>query len=298
MPKYLTKKDFRSLAAKKEYKSEDELEDEVIKKLPALLNVKSSQVTNQFCTTGFDGTLSNCADIVVKTNEDIPHPLIVFELKLDRNIKKFHGENYTEAEKQLRKYCQDIRALYGIILTDNYCLMYRFDYNNPESTRERIEKMPFPEAIDKEMGRQIMFNAILHPHSFKYLVIVLLALSYVAYLYGLDVERQRNISLANKTIPISQIISTNVPKNISSSATKNYAVVSFTTSKPALSSILLFHEGSNLFMEVGDTAPFTTQHSMVFRNLIPNTTYYYKIIIGNEVFDNDGQFYTFSTLNN
>jgi len=294
MDRFLTKKDFRFLVEKREYKSEEELESVVIQKLPRLLNVKPSQVTNQFCTTGFDGTLSNCADIVVKSNEDVPHPLIVIELKLDKNIKQYHGENYTEAEKQLRKYCQDIRASYGIILTDNYCLMYRFDYLAPESTRERIEKIPFPEEIDKEMGLLKLRDTIVHTYGYKYSLTIIFALLYVGFLTGLKVSTSR-VQTINNITPSIKTITSNIPKNIRAPVSKDRVVISFSTERPSYSSILLFKEGQNTFMEVGDTTPSTTIHSMVLKNLSPNTQYYYKIIIGSEVFDNKGQLYTFIT---
>jgi hypothetical protein len=182
MPGYLTKNDFCSLISKKTYSSEKELETEVLKKLPALLKVKPSQVDNQFITTTFDANLSNCADIVVRSDEEIPHVLLIIELKIDRNINKYHNENYTLSARQLQKYCQDVRALYGVILTDNVCLMYHYDFHNLINDRNSIDKIPYPNEIDKELGRWSIIDAVCHQSNYQYFFITISATLYLILL--------------------------------------------------------------------------------------------------------------------
>lgn len=182
MPKFLTKQDFLSLVTKKKYNTEEEFENDIKSKLPTLLDVDKEQVTNQFYTLGFDGPQHNRADIVIKSKEEVPHALIVIELKIDRFIDKFDQENFTRAANQLRKYCQNIKALYGVILTEEKCLMYKFNYRQLGSWRDEVSQIPFPDKIDKEHAREAMIDAILHRSNFNYFLVAICSLIYTIIL--------------------------------------------------------------------------------------------------------------------
>lgn len=183
MVKYITRVDFRLLAPKKEYKSEGDFESEVKVKLAEFFKVKQSQVQDQFVTTGFEGNQSNRADFVIMSDEEIPHALIVIELKLDRHVKKYHNGSYTDAAKQLSKYCQDIRSPYGILLTDNYCLMYEFNYYLGHPRSKIADKIPSPKDIEERLTQRSILELATHKHSLKY-IYYFLAILAILFLIG------------------------------------------------------------------------------------------------------------------
>lgn len=176
MPKYLTPSDFQKLVSKKEYSSEEELEREVMSKLPDLLKVKPSQIENQVTTTSFDKTLSNCCDIVVRSDEEVPHIIYVIEIKRDSMIEKYHQGDYIDAVKQLHKYCQDVRSPYGILLTETVCIFYEHRYYKQDYKPEKIQKILYPPQIEDKITQRSFFEFVLHKSSLKYVYIILFIL--------------------------------------------------------------------------------------------------------------------------
>lgn len=177
MPKYLTPSDFKKLVSKKEYLSEEELEREVMSKLADLLKVKPSQIENQVTTTSFDKTLSNCCDIVVRSDEEIPHVIYVIEIKRDSMIEKYHQGDYLNAVKQLHKYCQDVRSPYGILLTETVCIAYKHRYYKQDYKPEKIQKILYPKQIEEKITQRSFIEFVGHKSSLKYVYIVLFILA-------------------------------------------------------------------------------------------------------------------------
>jgi len=185
MSQVLTNTDFQNLVTNKEYKSEEEFEKEIISKLPALLKILPNQIKNQVTTTSFDKTLSNCADLIVSSNEEIPHVLLVVELKLDRMVESFHHGDYLDAVKQLHKYCQDVRSPYGILLTESICIIYDYKYYKVGYKPEKIQQIPYPIKIEDIVTRRSILEFVGHRHSSKdvYLfIIIVLILNAIGFL--------------------------------------------------------------------------------------------------------------------
>jgi len=177
MPKYLTPTDFQKLVSKKEYSSEEELEREVMEKLPALLKIKPSQIQNQVTTTSFDKTLSNCCDIVVSSDEEIPHVIYIIEIKRDKMIEKYHQGDYINAVKQLHKYCQDVRSPYGILLTETVCIFYKHRYYKQDYKPEKTQKILYPMRAEEKITQRSLIEFIYHKSSLKYVYIFLIILA-------------------------------------------------------------------------------------------------------------------------
>ena len=129
MAKAITKQQILDLVKGKSFATEDELRDYLIPQLAILFKVSESQVDKEPITTSFDRTLSNRADIIIRTDGDIlKKAFIVFELKLSKSVDKFKGVDYGDTGKQLKKYCQDTRAPYGVLLTEDFCAIFRNKY--------------------------------------------------------------------------------------------------------------------------------------------------------------------------
>lgn len=171
MSKVITKQQISRLVENKYFKSEKELEEYIVPSLIELFKIKPSQIDRQSITTSFDHTLSNCADIVIRTDDNFKKAMIVIELKLSRNVEKFKGGNYDEALKQLHKYSQDTRALYGILLTNESCFIYKYKYfiGDQEYKREAKNSLPVINKIEDNMALNAFINFALHKKSLKYI---------------------------------------------------------------------------------------------------------------------------------
>ena len=176
MAKWITKQDILSLTKGKHFKSEDEFRDFLAPQLVKLLGVKSSQIVTEPETTSFDATLSNRADIVVRTDDQFRKAIIVFELKLRNSIEKFKNGDYVEADKQLHKYCQDTRAPYGVLLTEEFCAIYKnkyFSYDQ-KPTREKTNRIPTIDKIEDIMAFYALLDLLLYKKSMKYIFSIII----------------------------------------------------------------------------------------------------------------------------
>lgn len=179
MSKYITKQHFLDLIEAKLFKSEKEFEFYIRPMLIELFNIKESQLSEQETITSFDGVLSNRADIIIKSDEEFPHPLVVIELKLENSIKKFQKEDFSLASKQLHKYCQQVRSPYGILLTDQNCFMWSYKYYTSFNTPpQRIEnnKIPTIKHIENELAAKSLIGFVFYDKSAKYIRIIIIAL--------------------------------------------------------------------------------------------------------------------------
>ncbi len=173
MNKSISKQQILDLVKDKSFKSEDEFRDYLAPQLAKLFRVKDSQIEVESITTSFDNTLSNRADIIIRTDGDnFKKAFIVFELKLSKSIDKFNDGDYTEADKQLKKYCQDVRAPYGVLLTENFCAIYRNKYFSYDQEPKRSEKEEIPKIsqIEDLMAKEAILDAWLHNKSIKYIL--------------------------------------------------------------------------------------------------------------------------------
>ena len=180
MARWIYKKDILKLIENQKFNSEKEFEEFITPRLVELFKIKPNQIKNQATTTSFDYTLSNRADIVV-TNDDpnFKKDLLVIELKLAKSVEKYKDSNYTGAVKQLHKYCQDVRSLYGILLTDETCFIYVYRYLNKNQEFRRIEtdRIPNMRRIEDRATREVLFDFVIRKGSFKYFLLII-ALSY------------------------------------------------------------------------------------------------------------------------
>jgi len=79
-----------------------------------------------------------------------------------------------------------------------------------------------------------------------------------------------------------------------SGVTANSAIVNFATEKPSFSRIIYGSDPGQLSLFSVETNQ-TDTHGVTLSFLSPNTSYYYKIRIGEKEYDNNGQPYTFTT---
>jgi hypothetical protein len=178
MSKWIYKKEILSLIENQKFNSEKEFEEFITPRLVELFKIKPSQIDNQSITTSFDYTLSNCADIVIRSDDsDIKKALLVIELKLTKSIDKFKNGNYTDAVKQLHKYCQDVKTNYGILLTEETCFVYYYDYvkKDQESIRIETDRIPNMKIIEDRATKDALVDFIVRKGSFKHLCFLLLA---------------------------------------------------------------------------------------------------------------------------
>lgn len=159
----------------KYYLEQKEFEEYISPRLVELFKIKPSQIKNQAITTSFDYTLSNCADIVIRTDDpDFKKALLVIELKLSKSIDKFENGDYSKAVKQLHKYCQDVRSLYGILLTDETCFIYNYRYFRYDDKPERdVEnRIPNIKKIESERMWSKLVEFFLYKKSMKFISIL------------------------------------------------------------------------------------------------------------------------------
>ncbi len=179
MKRWITKHEILDLVKGKTFNSEDEFRDYIAPKIALLFKVKDNQISTEPETTSFDGTLSNRADIVVQTDDNFHKALVVIELKLVKSIEKFYGGSYEAPRKQLHKYCQDTRAPFGILLTEESCFIYKnkyFSYNQIPK-RELADRIPCIEKIEDIVAFYALIDFLLYKKSSKYLLWIFLGLS-------------------------------------------------------------------------------------------------------------------------
>lgn len=177
MSKVITKQEILNLVKGQYFDTEDEFRDYLVPKLTKLFKVRENQVETESITTSFDYTLSNRADIIIKTEGEVfKKAFIVFELKLEKSLEKFKNGDYTDADKQLKKYCQDVRAPYGVLLTENFCAIYRNKYFSYDQEPKRVEKEEIPtiNQIENLMAKEAILDAWTHSKTTKYMLLAIL----------------------------------------------------------------------------------------------------------------------------
>lgn len=172
MSEIITKQQILWLVGNGNFKSEKEFEEYIIPKLIKLFKIKQTQIDRQSITTTFDYTLSNCADVVIRTDDNFERAMVVIELKLSRNVEKYKEGDYEESIKQLNKYCQDVRALYGILLTDIDCHVFENKYFFKSQKWKRVESdcLPDIDTIEKRMTFYSLMDFVFRKYSEKYVV--------------------------------------------------------------------------------------------------------------------------------
>jgi hypothetical protein len=172
MSEIITKQQLLWLVGDEYFKSEKEFEEYIIPRLIKLFKIKPSQIDRQSITTSFDYTLSNCADIVIRTDDNFERAMVVIELKLSRNVEKYKEGSYEESRKQLNKYCQDVRALYGILLTDIDCHVFenKYFFKDQKWKRNESDCLPGIDIIERRMTFNALVDFIFRKYSEKYVV--------------------------------------------------------------------------------------------------------------------------------
>lgn len=185
MSKVITKQQILKLVENKNFNSEKELEEYIIPCLVKLFGIKSSQIDRQSITTSFDYTLSNCADIVIRTDDNFKKAMLVIELKLSKSIEKYKNGNYEEPIKQLSKYCQDVRAPYGILLTDINCHVFENKYFFIRQSQKRIPKDELPNInkIEKKMTFNYFIEFVFCKYSLNYLLLIVFFYIFLFFLF-------------------------------------------------------------------------------------------------------------------
>lgn len=182
MHKWITKQQILGLVYDKNFKNEDEFRDYLAPKLVKLFKVKEDQIEIEPITTSFDNTLSNLADIIIRNeNKEFKKALVVIELKLSKSIDQFKNGDYGEAGKQLKKYCQDTRAPYGILLTEDFCAIFRNKYFSYDQEPKRVEenKIPSIKEIKNILAKESLIDFFFLNESMKY--VLLLATSFLIF---------------------------------------------------------------------------------------------------------------------
>lgn len=187
MNQWITKEQILDLVKDKSFKTEDEFRDYLAPQLTRLFKVKENQVETESTTTSFDYNLSNRADIIIKTDGDnFKKAFIVFELKLSKSLNEFKNGNYIGAGKQLKKYCQDVRSPYGVLLTESFCAIYRNKYFSYDQEPKRIEKNKIPaiNQIEDIMAKEVILDFFLHGKSMKYFLWLIVFLFILQMIFG------------------------------------------------------------------------------------------------------------------
>lgn len=197
MANYISRERLIDLTSGKRFQTEKEFEEFITPKIVDLFMIENSQIVNQETTTTFDYTLSNCADIVIKSKGEFSRILVVIELKLERNINKYNNTDWTNASKQLHKYCQDVRAPYGIVLSEDKCLIYHYKwYREQTGYNDHPDKIPSIRRIEEEVVQSLFIEAIVHEKSLKYIYIVVFAsviFSGLGYSAGLYIQKNMSV---------------------------------------------------------------------------------------------------------
>ena len=81
--------------------------------------------------------------------------------------------------------------------------------------------------------------------------------------------------------------------DVTAKVTENSAIVSWQTDEPA-DSFVRYGTDKSLLTPIGDSADLTS-HSLAISGLQPETAYVYEVESNNEIDNNNGSFYTFTT---
>lgn len=159
-----------ALVEKKDFDNEKEFEEYMILRLKNLFRVEEKQINYEVTTTPFEYKGSKRADIVIRSKDIFGRILIVIELKLERNIEKFYDDSWELAAKQLHKYSQDVRATYGILMTEEKCLIYRYRwYKDKQDFQNHPTSIPNIRKVEEQAIRSGFIDALAHERSQKYL---------------------------------------------------------------------------------------------------------------------------------
>lgn len=186
-----------NLVEKKDFRSEDEFENYILPKLTGLFGVGKDRISNQILTTPFEYYLSNRADIVVKSKGDLNKILVVIELKLEKNIEKYTSGDWEIASKQLFRYCQDVRAPYGVLMTEEKCLIYRYRwYKEKDNYCDHPSQMPNIKRVEEIAVLDSFIEIIKNDKSTKYVylfALFLILMGEIGYKVGLLLQKSGNI---------------------------------------------------------------------------------------------------------
>jgi len=119
--------------------------------------------------------------------------------------------------------------------------------------------------------------------------IVIVVVMLVVIVLGVVAVTQAKIFMSGATSDIE-------PTNVSavSSEDGKTATVTWTSEKESIAKVEYGTTAASLVLMTADSAA-TTNHSLTLNQLRPATNYYYRIRIGDEVFDNGGMPYMFKT---
>ncbi len=176
MSKSITKEQILDLIKGYNFRTEEEMEKYVVSKLPKLLEIKESQIERQFYTTNFDGRCSNRADIIIRSDDEIK-VLLVIELKLSKSLEKYNDGNYEDSVKQLYKYAQDVRAPFGLLLTDISCHIFenRFYIKGRNYKRSDNDILPTIKELEKRVTFNCFIDFLICKYSLKYNLFIIFA---------------------------------------------------------------------------------------------------------------------------
>ncbi|MDO8508009.1 MAG: hypothetical protein Q7S53_05605 [bacterium] len=146
---------FLNLFQGKDYSTEEELENDFKGKITGLFNISSQRLKSQHLTTSFDKRLSNKSDVIIWGEDDPDLALVIFELKIEKSIRQFKKGSYEDAKKQLHLYCQDMRAAYGVLLSEKKCWIFRYDYRGSKTSHTEVKILPLLNQIENEMTASV-----------------------------------------------------------------------------------------------------------------------------------------------
>lgn len=194
MNKSISREEIMALVEKKDFDNEKEFEEYMILRLKNLFRVEEKQINYEITTTPFEYKGSKRADIVIRSKDTFGRILIVIELKLERSIQKFHDDSWESAVKQLHEYSQDVRATYGILMTEEKCLIYRYRwYMDKQDFQNHPSSIPNIRKVEEQAIRSGFLEALLHERSQKYLylfAIILVLMGESVYLIGPFLQKQ------------------------------------------------------------------------------------------------------------
>jgi len=136
------------------FKNESDLSRYFESIAPAFFGINKNRVVSELRTTSHDSTLSNLTDMVILDNVDRSQVLVAFEFKLDKSINRFKKSDYESAEKQLHKYCQDLKAPYGVLLSEKICKVFHYQFRGSMFTYEEVLYLPELTDIEKEINNK------------------------------------------------------------------------------------------------------------------------------------------------
>lgn len=151
-----TQADFLSLVSRiaSDFVDEDGFNRIMLSRLPKLLNSTGQAFKPEHTTTQELGKASARADIVVFSEVEPDQAIIIFELKLSRSVNTFESGSYETAERQLNNYAQDCRALYGVLISETECRIYKYKYDRSNTSFSRISILPTMQQIESELAKR------------------------------------------------------------------------------------------------------------------------------------------------